>query len=478
MASPKVDLTAPYKQRVKKALDDSNLRAAIRQPTQRFSEARFNAMGAVDGQTLRAQTRQMKEFVLRNLPQLLEEFEAKVTENGGHVHWARDGVEANEIICQIARRNGVAKVVKSKSMATEEIHLNSALQQEGIRVLETDLGEYIIQLDDEPPSHIVAPIIHKRIEDISAIFQRELDMPPSYDPIAMCSVAREELRKEFLGADMGVSGCNFGIAETGTVCIVTNEGNGRMTTSLPPVYVALMGIEKLVPTVEDALLQYQALCRSATGQQVSVYLSMTSAPAGAQAVDGPTQFHVILLDNGRADMLARGYGEALMCIRCGACLNVCPVYRQIGGHAYGSTYSGPIGAVISPILHNKVTNVEQLPHASSLCGACRDACPVQIDLPRLLLDLRDEQVQHGQSTLTDRMAMKGFVHLMQSRTRYERAGRLAQHGSSLLRGLSDGAIKRLPPPFSAWTRSRDFPPFAKKSFRTLWRERGQTRTKG
>ncbi len=233
--------------------------------------------------------------------------------------------------------------------------------------VETDLGEFIIQLAGEPPSHIMAPVIHRRVEDIADLFQKELDMPPTLDPQVICGVARTRLRKEFLSADMGISGCNFAIAETGTICIVTNEGNGRMSSTMPRVYVVVMGIEKLVPTVEDAFLQYQALCRSATGQQCSVYLSMTSGPRKPGDADGPEEMHVILLDNGRVDMLAKGYGEALCCVRCGACLNVCPVYREIGGHAYGSTYSGPIGAVISPLLHTDVTDVEALPYASSLC---------------------------------------------------------------------------------------------------------------
>ena len=291
-------------------------------------------------------------------------------------------------------------------MATEEIHLNDALEGSGMTVVETDLGEYIIQLAGVTPSHIVAPAAHMRIEDISEVLQEKLDMQPTMDPEAMCSAARARLRKEFLSADMGISGCNFGIAETGTVCIATNEGNGRMVTSLPRVHVAIMGIEKLVPTVEDAFLQYQALCRSSTGQQFTVYLSMTSGPRKDGDTDGPEAFHVVLIDNGRSEILARGYGEALMCVRCGACLNVCPVYRAIGGHAYGSTYSGPIGAVISPLLQPDAVDVHKLPGASSLCGACSAVCPVKIDLPRLLLDLRADFVQQGATPWAERRAMR------------------------------------------------------------------------
>ena len=471
MTTSVIDLHQPFHKRVQSALDDKYLKSALNRATARMTLQRTTAMGAVDSQTLRDQVRQMKSYVIRHLPDLLERLEERLTENGAVVHWARDGAEANAIILDLARRHNVQKVVKSKSMATEEIHLNQALAGAGISAVESDLGEYIIQLNNEPPSHIVAPVIHRRLEDIAEIMQRTLDMPPTLDPEVMCALARTKLRQEFLTADMGVSGCNFAIAETGTVCIVTNEGNGRFTSSMPRLYVAVMGIEKLVPTVEDAFLQYQALCRSASGQQTSVYLSMTSGPRRAEDCDGPEEFHVVLLDNGRSRMLAEGYGEALMCIRCGACLNTCPVYREVGGHAYGSTYSGPIGSVISPILSMAVTGAEKLPHASTLCGACRDACPVKIDLPRLLLDLRSDQVAHGDTALFDRMAMQSFVHTMMRRSRYEGAGKAASIGSNLLAGLSSGTLKTLPPPLSAWATSRDFPPFARKSFRALWRER-------
>lgn len=472
---PPINLHAPYKDRVEAALGNPQLQTALSRAVPGFSDKRVAAMAAVDGQRLRDQVRQMKTHVLRNLPDLLEELESNLVANGGQVHWASGAEEVGRIVLEIARKANVQKVVKSKSMATEEVHLNRAIESAGMKVVETDLGEYIIQLDNEPPSHIVAPVIHKRVEDISEIFQRELDMPPTLDPAVMCNIARQTLRREFLSADMGVSGCNFAIAESGTVCIVTNEGNGRMTTSMPRVYVAVMGIEKIVPTVEDAFLQYQALCRSSTGQACSVYLSMTSGPRREGHPDGPEEFHVILMDNGRTDMLEQGFGEALMCVRCGACLNVCPVYQNLGGHAYGSTYSGPIGAVISPILHTDVTDAAKLPHASSLCGACRDACPVKIDLPRLLLDHRYNQVREGDTAWVDRQAMAGFLRVMNSRGRYESAGKLGSLGSNLLAGMSGGTIKRMPPPFSAWTKRRDFPPLARKSFRDQWRNRQSRR---
>jgi len=470
-----IDFYAPFDQRVERSLNDKYLRTAVGRTVDKMSDGRMAKMGEVDGELLRTQTRQMKEYVLRNLPQLLESFEENLTANGGHVHWARDAAEANAIIQQLARENKVKTVVKSKSMATEEIHLNQALEAMGIPVVETDLGEYIIQLDNEPPSHIVMPVIHKRLEEISQIFQDKLDMPPTFDPAIMCSAARHKMRADFMQADMGISGCNFAIAETGTVCICTNEGNGRLTSTMPRLYVAVMGIEKIVPTIEDAFLQYQALCRSATGQRMTVYMSMTNGPRKAHDIDGPEEFHVVLIDNGRSKMLADGYGEALLCIRCGACLNVCPVYREIGGHAYGSTYSGPIGAVISPLLPMHVTDAGKLPHASTLCGACKDACPVKIDLPKLLLDLRADDVAAGNTPFFEKQAIKGFVNAMSSRKKYEQAGKMANIASQMMTGFGGGNLRFAPPPLSGWTESRTLPPFAKRSFREQWKERVKAR---
>ena len=471
MAKTPIDLHAPFSKRVGDALQDKNLAAVLSRSTMRLSDSRETAMAAVDGPLLRDQTRQMKEYVIRHLPDLLEQFETQVKVNGGYVHWARNADEANKIVLDIAREHSARKVVKSKSMLTEGIHLNDELEGSGMTVVETDLGEYIVQLAGDTPSHIVAPAAHMRTEDISQVLQDNLDIQPTMDPEIMCSAVRARLRREFLDADMGISGVNFGIAETGTVCIVTNEGNGRMVTTLPPVYVAIMGIEKLVPTVEDAFLQYQALCRSSTGQQFTIYLSMTGGPRREGDADGPDDFHVILLDNGRSDVLARGYGESLMCVRCGACLNVCPVYRAIGGHAYGSTYSGPIGAVISPLMQADAVDVHKLPSASSLCGACSEVCPVKIDLPRLLLDLRSDFVQQGETPWFERRAMQAFQKAAQSRQLFENGAKAGSLGTNILAAFGGGSVRYLPPPFSGWTKSRRFPPLAKKSFRAQWAER-------
>ncbi len=470
-----VDIHAPYKDRVRQALGDPNLRVAVSKATDRMANARNASMDEIEGERLRSQLRQMKQNVLRNWPDYLQDLETNLRQNGCVVHWAEGIEDAQQIVKDIALQNSAKLVVKAKSMATEEIHLNHALEEAGLRVVETDLGEYIIQLAEEPPSHIVAPVIHKRLEEIADVFQEKLDMPATRDPSKMTSLARARLRKEFFAADIGITGCNFAIAETGTICIVTNEGNGRMVSSMPRVYVAVMGIEKLVPTVEDAFLQLQALCRSATGQKFTVYCSMTSGPRRPGDVDGPEQVHVVLLDNGRTRMFARGYGEALMCIRCGACLNACPVYQEIGGHAYGSTYNGPIGAVITPALAPEIARFKELPHATSLCGACREACPVKIDLPRLLLDLRSDLVQQGAGPTTEALGIKSYSALMSSRRMYESLGKLAGIGSNVYAGMSGGNIKFMPPPLNGWTAYRDFAPFARKSFRDWWRERSKVR---
>lgn len=472
-----VDINAPYKTRVKQALSDPHLGVALTRGTDRLVNGRLTSMTAVDGQRVRDEVRQMKEHTLRHLPEYLEQLEQNLIANGVIVHWAKDGVEAARIVREIGLQNSVESVVKSKSMATEEIHLNHALEEVGMTVVETDLGEYIIQINGEIPSHIVAPVIHKRLEDVAQIFQEKMDMPPTLDPEALCSAARVRLRKDFFGAQMGVSGCNFAIAESGTICIVTNEGNGRMVSTMPRIYVVLMGIEKVVPTVEDGMLQLQALTRSATGQQFSVYCSMSSGPRRPGHPDGPEQMHVVLMDNGRISMIERDYAEALLCIRCGACLNVCPVYQEIGGHAYGSTYSGPIGAVITPLLSPELAMAKDLPHATTLCGACRDACPVKIDLPRMLVDLRADLVKENAGNKAEHLGIQAFVKMAESRQRYEQGGKLASLGSNVLANLSGGNIKFMPPPLNGWTQHRDFPPFAKKSFREWWGERQALRNR-
>jgi len=474
----RVDVNAAFATRVSQALADEHLHIALERATSRLAGKRAQAMAVVDAPRIRNEARAIKETAIANLPDLLEELEANLIANGCKVHWAADAREAQDLVTAIARDSGARCVVKSKSMVTEEIRLNEALQQSGIEVVETDLGEYIIQLAHEPPSHITAPVVHKRAEDISELFQRELGMEPTTDPERMCAAARERLRQHFLRADMGISGCNFAIAETGSICIITNEGNGRMVTSMPPVYVAVVGIEKVVPRIEHAILLWQAVSRSATGQTTSVYFSLSSGPRRAGHIDGPNEMHVILLDNGRSRILERGYADALLCVRCGACLNACPVYREIGGHAYGDTsYSGPIGAVVTPLLADDPTSAKELPFASSLCNVCRDVCPIKIDLPRLLLDLRSEMIQRRAAPRLERLGIRFFTRTVSRASRYQQWSRIARWLSRWLPRNKNGNIAKLPPPFQGWTRSRVFPHPTSKTFRELWSERKSGREK-
>jgi L-lactate dehydrogenase complex protein LldF len=351
------------------AIEDVRLQTALEGATGRFRDARAVALAELPASDdMRDHFKKIRANTIANLAEHLETFERNALANGAHVHWARDAAEAQNIVLEIAKLHGVTMVAKSKSMATEEIHLNQALQNAGITPIETDLGEWIVQLAEEPPSHIIAPAIHKTKEQVADLFTKEAQKPIPADIPTLTAEARRMLREKFLEAGMGISGGNLGVAETGSIVLVTNEGNGRMVTSLPPVHVAVMGLEKIAPTWDDATVWLSLLARSATGQPLSIYTSIVTGPAkqGEGDPDGPSEVHIILLDNGRSKLVGSTYEEILQCIRCGACLNVCPVYREAGGHAYGSPYSGPIGAVISPLLFG-LENYVGLPQASSLC---------------------------------------------------------------------------------------------------------------
>src|SRR5829696_5368870 len=380
-----------FKENARAALADVQLRGALKNATSLFGERRKQAAASLPNwEDLRSQARAIKDEVLLHLDRYLEEFVSNAEARGAQVHWARDAAEANAIICGLAAEREARIVVKSKSMTTEETHLNDALEAAGMKVVETDLGEYIIQLAHEPPSHIIAPAIHKTRQQIGELFTSKLGMPPTDDIGQMTSTARATLRDCFAAADVGISGVNFAVAETGTIVIVENEGNIRLTTSLPRMHIALMGIEKLVPRFADLDVFLKLLPRSGTGQRLTTYQSFITGVKRQATDEGPDELHILLLDNGRSRMLAHPVTrQSLACIRCGACLNVCPVYQQVGGHAYGSVYPGPIGAVITPQLMG-IEKASQLPYASSLCGACREVCPVKIDIPRLLLHLRGE----------------------------------------------------------------------------------------
>lgn len=425
-----------------------------------------------DGEALRDRAREIKQHTIGNLDTYLLRLEESIKRLGGTVHWARTGVDARSIILELARKNNVTRVVKAKSMVTEEIELNEALEEAGIEAVETDLGEYIVQLAHEKPSHILAPAIHKSRGDISILFAEKLGAANLVEAEELTVVARKRLREKFLTAGMGITGANFGVADTGTIVLVENEGNIRLSTSLPRIHVALMGIEKLVPSLDDLAVFLKVLARSASGQKMSSYVSFITGPRRAGEADGADEFHLIIIDNGRTRILAdEEMRESLYCLRCGACLNVCPVYQKIGGHAYGSVYSGPIGSIITPAFAG-LEKTKDLPFASTLCGACREICPVRIDIPRILLKLRSDwsegKSDGGGPSLVEKLAIKLWSFAMRHQSLYNLGFRLA----AFLQGPMsvDGKIKRLPFAFGGWTEYRDFPVLARKSFRSLWND--------
>ena len=445
-----------FRENARAALADVHLRGALKNATTLFGERRKVAAASLPNwEELRSQARGIKDEVLSHLDRYLEEFVGNAEARGAHVHWARDAAEANAIICGLAAERAARTVVKSKSMTTEETHLNDALEAAGMTVVETDLGEYIIQLAHEPPSHIIAPAIHKTRGQVSELFTAELGMPPTDDIAQMTGTARRTLRDRFAAADVGISGVNFAIAETGTIVIIENEGNIRLTTSLPRLHVAMMGIEKVIPRFADLDVFLKLLPRSGTGQRLTTYQSFITGVKRHADDEGPEELHIVLLDNGRSRMLAHPVTrQSLACIRCGACLNACPVYQQVGGHAYGSVYPGPIGAVITPQLMG-IEKTSQLPYASSLCGACREVCPVKIDIPRLLLHLRGE-ITERQGSARERLLFKAWAKVMTSPSLY----RLSSVAARLL--------QRVFPISRAWTNGRDLRPIESKSFHDLW----------
>jgi L-lactate dehydrogenase complex protein LldF len=456
-----------FRHKASDALHNPQLQRAIDGATLNFRSHRASALADVpDVDALRDQLKAIRSSTLSRLADHLEMFEKEAQAAGIQVHWAHDGEEANRIVIDIAQRHDAKLVVKSKSMATEETHLNAALIAAGITPVETDLGEWIIQLAGETPSHIIGPALHKTREQVAELFSKEVGRTLSADDIpALTAEARRILREKFLAADVGISGANLAVAETGSIVLVTNEGNGRMVTSAPKVHIAVMGIEKIAPTWDDAAVWLSLLARSATGQPLSIYTSVITGPAQPGNPDGPHEVHIVLLDNGRSRQPGTGYEEVLQCIRCGACLNACPVYQEVGGHSYGPPYSGPIGAVIMPLLFG-LAEKEALPHASSLCGACLDVCPVRIDLPRMLLDLRAEEVTGRIIPWTERFAessvafVLGHARLFRVLTGLARVFQrpLAHQGSLHL-------PRRLNP-----AGDRQLPALAKRSFRDMWDE--------
>ena len=448
------------------ALENVPLQAALTRLTDTLMAGNRRGYAALaESPQLRDHAKRIKEHTLAHLDHYLEMLEASVQRLGGHVHWAATAEDARQAIVDIARKAGCRRAVKSKSMTSEEIHLNPALEQAGIDVAETDFGEFIIQLARERPSHLVAPAVHHTRESIAGVLSNHLHEKLADDPNSLAQTGRRVLRQKFYEADMGITGANFAVAETGTIALVTNEGNGRLTTTCPRVHVALMGMEKVIPRLEDLPVFLKLLARAATGQTLSVYTTIITGPRKPGELDGPEEFHLVILDNGRSHILGTPFRESLQCIRCGACLNACPVYRRIGGHAYGGVYSGPIGSILTP-LYDSVSQNPHLPHASSLCGACQSACPVRINIPHMLIGLRELQHHYHPSRL-ENLAYRMWSMVLRRPWLYRLALRCAR---VFLRPFArDGWLKRLPGEGAGWTKFRDFPAPAAKSFRDEWR---------
>jgi L-lactate dehydrogenase complex protein LldF len=467
-------LTSPsFPANAQKALGDDNLKSAMKKLAEGFPVARLAAIAELpEFEALRDRGREIKDHVLANLDLYLERFEKTCVERGGQVHWARTAEDARNIVLDICRRVGAKTVTKGKTMIGEEIGLNKFLEAHGVLPIETDLGEYIVQLADEPPSHIIAPAIHKTKEQVADLFlehhRRYGKTAKLSDGADMVHEAREILRPKFLAADVGVTGANFLIAETGSTVIVTNEGNGDLTQMLPRVHIVMASLEKVVPTLEDASTILRLLARSATGQEMSVYTTFSTGPRRAGDLDGPEEFHVVLLDGGRSAVLGTEFGEMLRCIRCGACMNHCPVYNAIGGHAYGWVYPGPIGSVLTPALQG-IAATRHLPNASTFCGKCESVCPMRIPLPRLLRQWREKAFEANLPPLGERFGLGLWAFFARTPWLYRLATRLAVAVLGAL-GRKSGRFSWLPLA-SGWTDARDLPAPEGRSFHALWKER-------
>jgi L-lactate dehydrogenase complex protein LldF len=467
--------SAHIHERAKELFQKPSLQEAYRSSTLRLYTHRLQAISEVPGfEALRDRARALKREVIEHLDEYLAQFADQVERLGGKVHWAETAEDVCRIVREIAQQAGVKEFVKSKTMVGEEVELNQALEAAGIRGIETDLGELIIQLAGDRPAHIVAPAIHKTRQDVSDLFVEHLHAERTTEPERLTAIARRVLRESFARAEMGVSGANFAVAETGTVVLAENEGNIRLCTTSPRVHVALIGIEKIIPRFEDLAVFLRLLGRSGTGQKLTAYTSLLTGPRRASE-DGPDEMHVVLVDNGRTAALAdEKMREALYCIRCGACLNACPVYRKIGGHAYGWVYSGPIGALITPQF-NGIGVARELPFASSLCGACREVCPVRINIPDLLLHLRSEAQKQASRALSggpprgERASIQIWAWAMKRPRIYALGGRVARWGQKFY--ARQGWIRKFPLfPMSRWTEGRDFPALAPQTFRERWKK--------
>jgi L-lactate dehydrogenase complex protein LldF len=466
-----------FKSRAASSLVNPHLRKALANLRLRMVVGRIAAVNELDNfEATREAGKQVRDAALEHLDFLLEEFERNATARGAHVHWAETPQDMNRIVLEIARRANVRKVIKSKSMLGEESDLNGHLQRGGVEVRETDLGEYIIEQSNDVPSHIIAPAIHRTLDEVADLFHERHKLPRKTDIAELTREARMMLRPHFLTADMGISGANFLIAETGTTMIVTNEGNGRMTTTLPRVHVAIAGIEKVLPTLEDVSFILRLLTRSATAQSISNYLSFTTGPKQAGDTDGPEEFHIVIVDSGRTKVLGSELREALRCIRCGACMNHCPVYQNIGGHPYGWVYPGPIGSVLTPAFAG-LENALDLPNAATMCNQCGVVCPVKIPLPDLMRKLREQQVERRLRPWAERAGVSVWAWAATRPAVYALAAKI---GARALRwmGGRDRRIRSLPFAGGAWTAQRDMPAASGKTFRELYAARTRTRATG
>lgn len=460
--------TEAFDQMAATALEDPAIKRAVPPGQERLQTVRKAAVGELDDwEDWRKLGEKIRAHTLENLDYYLAELSESVQNRGGHVFFAETAADATEYIEKVVQEKQAKKIVKSKSMVTEEIGLNPVLEKAGCDVVETDLGEYIIQLDNDHPSHFIGPAMHKTKEQVRDIFSENRGYDRTAKPEELTRFAREQLRPEFLTADVGITGCNFAIANSGTVGIVTNEGNARLSTTVPKTQITVMGMERLVPTWEDFDVMVSLLCRSAVGQKLSTYVTALSGPKMDGEADGPEEFHLVIVDNGRSKILGTEFQSALHCIRCAACVNVCPVYRHIGGHAYGSIYQGPIGAVLTPLLGG-YEEYKELPYASSLCAACTEVCPVRIPLHDLLYKHRQKIVEvEGMAPPGEKMAMGAFRRVASSGKLY----RLSTRAATVMRGTFAGMSAGGPKLVRGWTQSRDLPAPGKKRFRDLYKER-------
>ncbi len=452
--------------RFNQTLDDPRLQTAIYAATQRLIDHRAGAVAGdrlPDYQALRTRANEIKKHTIENLDYYLEQLESNVVAHGGQVVFCRTGDEVADFVLELAKKRNARLIVKSKSMTTEEIHFNEHLERHQLETVETDLGEYILQLAHQRPYHIVAPALHMTRYDVADLFTKTLGVPKEVEPENQTKIARATLREKFLHADIGVTGANFLIADSGAVVLVENEGNARLSTSAPKIHVAIAGIEKVIPRAQDLAVFLNLLGRSATGQPLTVYTSFLSGPRRAGEIDGPDEFYLVLLDNGRTKLLRDPEKrQSLYCIRCGACLNHCPVYRKIGGHNYPWVYSGPIGAIITPQFHG-VTQDSWLPFASSLCGACAEVCPVKIEIPRLLLKLRSEVTEANKKKASlERWGFGAWAWVMTNPRIYRLLGYLGARLWPMVPKIG---------PLRKWARQRELPRLAPKSFHQLWNER-------